>query len=532
MSRNVTTGMDTRSRMLQGALQMAKAVGVTYGPYGRTCMLDRAQGLLATKDGVTVAREIVLDDPIANQGALILRDACLKVNDDVGDGTTSVAILAAEMIREGHRMVTAGMDPNSMIRGMNAARDQALQLVEDLAVPVSQQSELTHVAMIASNGDDDIARCMAEACMAAGRDGTVIIEDGQGIDTSLEFKEGMEIDRGPLSSVFLGASNERTMDGPLVAIVNAELRTVDDVRDVLETSSQWAPRELLLIALSVSGDALATLTLNHSKGIVKCCAVQCPGFGFHRSDYLQDIAALTGATFIDPAAGMDHRVWNGEWFGALRKAAIRHKATVMEAYPEASETIQARIRELRAAEAHSVSDYDRDRFKERAAKLGGCMAVLRIGGLTEAAMKERRARVEDALGAVRAALRDGVVPGSGIAYLYAGNSLGSASSTDESWNAGWKIMVRALRYPATMLLDNAGFEGRAIVELIPGHSDGNPWIGWDVHQKRMRDLAAEPLIIDPTAVVTSVIRAATSVATTLLTVETSITQASPNGSGG
>lgn len=525
--RRVTQGNAARTRMLRGALKLARTVAVTYGPQGRMCLIDRTAGLLTTRDGATIAREITLADPVANAGAAVLKDAALKVNEAVGDGTTTVAILAAEMIRQGHKLITGGLDSVGVVAGMRSAAEWAVALVAESARPVATQADLEHVARLACNDDGEIARLMAEACMAVGRDGTVVIEDGSGVESVLELKEGMEIDRGWVSDVFAPeGATERVMEGPLVAVINADLFDMSDIKEVLEVGSQWRDkgREILIFCLAAGGEALATAGLNYRRQVVGSCIVSAPGFAHHRPEYLRDLAALTGATVADPAGGMSHRRFLPAWFGALRKATIRARTSTVFAYDEASETLQARIAELRAAAERVTSDYDRDRIRERLARLSGGMAVLKIGGVTEAALKERRARVETALGAVRAALRDGVVPGGGTAYARIGFDLGSGPNRDTgaAYGAGWLAVAAALIKPLQVLAVNAGRCGPAVAEALRTH-DGGPNDGWDFVAGRIRDLNADPPIMDPAAVATTCIRTATSVATTLLTADVAIT---------
>ena len=538
-AREILTGQDARTRMLRGARQIAKAISTTYGPAGRTCIMERMGGLLVTKDGVSVAREIALADNTENQGCQILKNACIKVNDEVGDGTTSVAILADALIQEGHKLIATGVDPNGLVRGMNAARDTAVDFIRTIADTITEQSELERIAMLASNGDAEVATNLAEACMAVGKDGTVTIEDGHGLETVLEFHEGMEIDQGPCSLAFL-ESGERTIENPLIAVIHGRLRSLEDVQDLMETASQWPENELVVFCLIAEAEALATMTVNNSRGIMKCVAVGAPGVQFRKVEYLEDLAALSGATLVDPIAGLDHRQWNPEWFGSLRKITITARSTTMTAMPEAQEAIADRMVVLHAQERTCVSDYDRDRLKERIAKLSGGMAVLKIGGVTEIAMKERRARVEDALGAVRAALRSGVVPGGGLAYLRAAVELATQAGSDglftntgmvrqgacdSAEDYGWEVVKRALMKPLEVIANNAGEEGKVVVfNVAEQHfaSEELHWGGWDALTETYRDLSADPMIMDPTDVAVAVIMAAGSVATTLLTVETAI----------
>jgi len=542
--KNTTSGVKAREALLQGAKTLADAVSVTYGAHGRTVMLDRPQGLLATRDGVTVAREVDLPDPVENLGAQILKEACTTVNDQVGDGTTTTAVLAAALLTEGHKLVVAGFAPMPLSLGMQEAMATACGILEELAVPVAGQEGIQTVALLASNGDEEIAKHMADACMAVGKDGSIIIEDGHGLETTLELKEGMEIERGAATtSFFTGGKLERTMEGPLVAVINKHLRTVEDVTDLLEVASQFKPRELLLIVDHIDGPALTTLVLNNSQNVVLSCAVVAPGFGPHKADYLRDIAALAGATFVDPAAGYDIEHWDPEWFGAFRQANIESKTSTFTAYEDNHEDLDKYVNALRQQTTQGTSDYDRDRVKERLAKLAGGLAIIRVGGVTEPAMKERRARVEDALGAVRAALKGGLVPGAGTALVIVAAGLENAfiresARASEDYMAGWNAFRRAILAPVGVLARNAGVEAGFATELV---KEANPvgnwvsneddserryageWLGWDTKAGSIRNLRESPMIVDPALVVISAIRAATSVASTLLTVEVALT---------
>ena len=529
-AREIHTSQAARTRLLGGATKMAKAVSVTYGPGGRNVVMDRMGGLLITKDGVTVAREVGLTDPTENLGCKILQEACIKVNNEVGDGTTTTAVLAHALIEEGHKLISAGVDPGQLVRGLNEAAEAAMSYIRGLANEITEQSELERVAMLASNGDEEVAKNLAEACMAVGRDGTVTIEDGSGLETVLEFHEGMEIEEGPVSNLFLKGQSERVIESPLVAVIHARLRTAEDVMDLMETASQWPQNELVVFCLIAEGDALTTMTLNDTKGVMKCLAIGAPGVQFRKQEYLEDFAALTGATFVDINAGMDHRKWNPDWFGSLAKLTTKHRNTKMISVPEAEGSIQARIVELRAQEATVVSDYDRDRIKERLAKLSGGMAVLKIGGATELAMKERRARVEDALGAVRAALRSGVVPGGGTTFLRAAQDI-VVPLEPTARDYGWKVLKRALKKPLKVIADNTGMEdvtGDVVINNVMRQWDASgeyDWTGWDATTGEYRDLSEDPMVMDPTDVAISTIKAAVSVAGILLTVETAIVNA-------
>jgi chaperonin GroEL len=479
--------------------------------------------LLATKDGVTVAREITLPNHVQNLGAETLKQACIRVNEEVGDGTTTAALLSGAILEEGRKAIVARVDPLRVAAGIQAAGKAAIETILQCSKPVTNQQDLEQVAFIASNGDREIARHMAEACMAVGKDGAVVIEDGRGVESVLTFKEGMEINQGALSPSFL-TEGDRVIEGPLVAVVANVLSSMADVQDLMEVASQWPQNELVVFAPDVVGEALATMSLNNSQEVVKCIAVRAPGgAGGRQEDYLKDIAALAGADYVDPVAGYDAKAWDAEWFGSFRQATIGLKTTVLVAYEESASSVEQRLAEIRGQELHCTSDYDRDRLRERKAKLTGGLALLEVGGVTEGAMKERRARVEDALGAVQAALRSGVVPGGGAVYLRASAVLSTPpDAVDGGFRAGWRVCEQALQRPIEVLARNAGKRhGGVVAEKVLAAE--NPGVGWDSLRDEIRDLTVEPLVVDPTAVAISVVETACSVASTLLTAGATIT---------
>ena len=414
----------------------------------------------------------------------------------------------------------------SLLRGIRDAAEDVCSHLEERAIPVKDKQELQQVALTASNGDAQIAELLAEAAMAVGKDGTIIIEDGVGVESELILKDGMELEISPVSlAFFTGPTLDRVIEGALVAVIKGTLSSLADVQDLMETASQWPHNELIVFADMIVGEARAAMVLNNSKGVVKSCGFAAPGVGTHRADYLQDICALAkGAAFVDPAAGYNHRKWNPEWFGSVRKATITRDKIVLEAYPEAEDRIQTRVHELRGQEETLSSGYDQDRLRERMAKLSGGLALLKIGGVMEAARKERRARVEDALGAVRSALRGGVLPGGGVAYLWGSAFLGKMDleDPDRTYRAGWKLLGKALQVPLGKLVDNAGGVGSWVVGEVLGAHKENLWMGWDFKTGGLRDMQMDPVVLDPAPVVVEVIRAAVSVATVLLTVETSV----------
>lgn len=526
--RLILFGAENRKRLLYGAEVFAKAVCVTYGPQGRHAVLDRSAGLLITKDGVTVAREIDLTDPVANMACQVFKDACIKVNDIAGDGTTTAACVSAAILRESVKMVEAGHNPILMARGVQMAAQCAVQAIYDhMARPIETQDQLEKVALIASNGDAETASHMAEAVMAVGKNGTVSIEDGQSVDTVLVFKEGMEIDRGVASMHFLKGKNERVFDGPIVAVINATLDTVDDILDLCEEATTFAGRPLVLFCLNITGEALKTMVMNDSSTDhnFEFTAIVAPGNFDRKKEYLGDIAALAGADMVDPAQGMTWKKWNPEHFGGLRSVRAEAKKTTLVAHDEAAECVQDRIAQIQAQYQHTTSQYDTDRLNERLAVLEGGLCIMQIGAYTEIELKAKRARVEDALGAVQSALEEGIVPGGGTVYLAAYQMILGLCPEDanDAVVAGWMVMEKALLVPLATLATNAGFNGEYRVEqLLDRRPSPTSWVGWDAMKNEVRDFGEDGTIIDPTRVVVAVIEAAASAAGTLLTSEASI----------
>jgi len=528
--RLILYGAENRRRLLLGTQLFAKTVCVTYGPQGRNVILDRAAGMLVTKDGVTVAREIDLADPVANMACQALKEACIKVNNEAGDGTTTAACVAAAILREGCKLVAGGHNPVHMARGIQLAAQAAVAVVyDDMAHPIQTQAQLEKVALIASNGDAEVSANMAEAVMAVGKNGTVSIEDGSGVETVLIFKEGMEIDRGAASMHFLKDGIERVFDGPIVAVLGGTLSTVDDVLDLCEEATTFGGRPLVVFCENIQGEALKTMILNDSSTDhnFEFVAIVSPGNFDRKIDYLGDIAALAGADVVDPRKGMSWKTWNADWFGGLRSVRVQAKKTTLVAHDEASEVIQERIQTIHAQYQHTTSQFDTDRLNERLAVMEGGLCIMQIGAHTESELKEKRARVEDALGAVQAALAEGIVPGGGTAYLAAYQAIvGQCPIDDIEVKAGWGVLADALKAPLTQLAINAGFNGEYMVEklLDARGPDWCSWLGWDALKDEFRDFDLDGTVIDPTRVVAAVIEAAASSASTLMTSEASVSE--------
>ena len=535
-------GADARTRLAQGALKLTKAVAATYGPQGRIVALDRAQGLLHTKDGVTVAREVSLRDPVENLGADLVKGACIAVNDSVGDGTTSTAIMTQHLISQGLAFITAGYDPKGITTGFRDAAALACGVIADMAVSVDSEEVLRHVARVASNDDDELAKALAEAAFAVGKDGVVQIEDGHKVEVETEYKDGMEIPKGWLSAYLVNhvESQSIRLKDVLATVVTTPLTTVADVVSIMEEASTFrvertgARDPLVIFAPYIEGAALQTLLMNAhvcSRSIGKypsyipLCA---PGTRAQKREILGDLAALTGAVLVDPAAGMDLHKFERGWFGSLQEISVTRDKSLLIPYEETLDRIAQRLKVLRALEYVATSDHDKDRLKQRMAHLSGGVCILRVGGVTEAAMKERRGRMEDALASVRSALQTGVVPGGGVSYLAAHEECRQVGNTIEDPDElqGWRIFTDALLQPLRTLAQVAGHEAPLckVDEVLKARKeDPYGWVGWDARADTIRPFNEGALVLDPAGVLVAVVEASCSVASTLLTVEATIT---------
>ena len=517
-------GAENRVKLLRGTNVFARTVCTTFGPHGQIVLIERSHGNIATKDGVTVAREVDLADPVENLACQILKTACITVNAKAGDGTTSTAAISSALIREGVRLAEGGHNPILLSRGILSAAQQAEKLITDFSVPAQDHATLRKVAEIATNGDTDVAENMATAVMAVGKYGSILIEDGNSVQTTLEYREGLRIDRGPGLS-FLKGKTERVLENPIVAVIAAPLTTVEDVLDLCEEATTLGGRPLLLFAESLSGEALKTLLLNDTSKDhnFQFVAIPAPGNFDRKLEYLEDIASLADATVIDPRRGGQWKKWSATNFGILKSATLRESESDLLALDEASSGIRDRAQAIRNQLSITSSQYDRDRLQERLAALEGGLCLMKIGAYTENELKEKRARVEDELSAVQGALEEGLVPGGGVIYLSLFETLYN-EETDDTCRLGFEILRKALKEPLRLLAERAGRNGDHIVESLLSHREEelNLWFGWNAKTESFEDFLAARSILDPAKVARHVVLAAASAASTLLTSEVSI----------
>lgn len=497
--------MDALSGVTRGALGLARAVSVTHGPRSGVVVLDRAQGLLVTKDGATVAREWSPEDPLELLGARALADACKSVSRESGDGTTSTAIIGAALLRGLHKMALAGYDPANLAAEVGEATLLAIAAVREASEPVLDRAVLKTILLSATNGDEDVSEALAEACDAVGTKGAMVVRDGIRSDgIELEFKEGLHLDTGHARLGVEPPDPEGILDGPLVALVRGRLSTLERITPILEEASQFQPRPLILVAEDIYGDALTTIALNLRKGVLTCVPLIAPGPGFSKREMLKDIAALSGATIVDPSLGMPLDSFDPAWFGSLRTALVGRDCTTLVAYEDKSILVQARVAELQVTLEGTESTFERDLLSKRVAALVGGLCIIHVGGVTEVSRKERRGRIEDAIRVSGAALAGGFVPGAGQAFLAAARACPKTR--------GGSLLADALREIVRSLARSSRQEAAVALDA----SDGGPNpLGWDVFRGTARDAHLDPPIRDATLVVLSSIRAASSFAMTM-----------------
>ena len=513
---------NARHTLLRGIEKLAKAVKATLGPSGRNVILDKKFGSpTITKDGVTVAKEIELEDPYENMGAQLVREVASKTSDVAGDGTTTATILAESIYREGLRNVTAGANPTSLQRGIMKGVDAIVEELKKLSKKVSDRTEIAQVATVSANWDKTIGEIIADAMDKVGKDGTITVEEAKSIETTLEVVEGMQFDKGYLSPYFVtnAEAMEAILENAYILIYEKKISSLKDLLPLLEKVAK-AGRPLLIISEDVEGEALATLVVNKLRGTLQVCAVKAPGFGDRRKAMLEDIAVLTGGRLISEDLGIKLENIKLEDLGKAKRVTVdKENTTIVEGEGKKAD-IQGRVAQIRRQIEETTSDYDREKLQERLAKLAGGVAVVNVGAATETEMKEKKARVEDALHATRAAVEEGIVPGGGVAFLRAQKVLDNVKDLEGDEKIGVQIVRRAIEEPTRQLADNAGKEGALVVEEIKKRK-GNE--GYDVANDEYTDLVKAG-IVDPTKVTRSALQNAASIAGLLLTTEALVTE--------
>jgi chaperonin GroEL len=513
---------NARHTLLRGIEKLAKAVKATLGPSGRNVILDKKFGSpTITKDGVTVAKEIELEDPYENMGAQLVREVASKTSDVAGDGTTTATILAESIYREGLRNVTAGANPTSLQRGIMKAVDAIVEELKKLSKKVSDRTEIAQVATVSANWDKTIGEIIADAMDKVGKDGTITVEEAKSIETTLEVVEGMQFDKGYLSPYFVtnAEAMEAVLENAYILIYEKKISSLKDLLPLLEKVAK-AGRPLLIISEDVEGEALATLVVNKLRGTLQVCAVKAPGFGDRRKAMLEDIAVLTGGRLISEDLGIKLENIKLEDLGRAKRITIdKENTTIVEGEGKKAD-IQGRVAQIRRQIEETTSDYDKEKLQERLAKLAGGVAVINVGAATETEMKEKKARVEDALHATRAAVEEGIVPGGGVALLRAQKALDGIKDLEPDEKVGVAIVRRAVEEPTRQLADNAGKEGALVVEEVKKRK-GNE--GYDVSADEYTDLVKAG-IVDPTKVTRTALQNAASIAGLLLTTEALVTE--------
>ena len=522
MAKQLLFSEDARKKLLSGVDQISKAVKTTLGPCGRMVMLDKKYGApTITKDGVSVAKEIELEDPYENMGAQFVREVASKTNDDAGDGTTTATVLSYALVREGVKSVAAGMRPIEIKRGMDKAVKIAVDEIKKNAKPVKGADDITNIATISANNDSEIGKMLADAIEKVGKDGVITVEESKNMEMTVDTVEGMQFDRGYISSYFVTDRErmEADFDDAFVLIYDKKISAMKDLLPILEKVAN-AGRALVIICEDVDGEALTTLVLNTIRGTIKVCAVKAPGFGDRRKDMLQDIAILTGGTVVSEEVGLKLESCGTEVLGQAKSIKIDKDNTTIVGGAGNAKDIKARVEEIKNAIEKSSSSYDKEQLQKRLAKLAGGVAVINVGANTETEMKEKKFRVEDTIAATRAALEEGIVSGGGLALIEAAKALAEVpADLSEDEKVGFKIVRRALEEPIRQIAENAGLDGAVIAERAKNEKKG---VGFNARTNEWVNML-EAGIIDPAKVTCSALKNAASVAGTLLTTECAIT---------
>lgn len=516
-AKQVLFGDDARSKMVRGINVLANAVKVTLGPKGRNVVLDRAFGApTVTKDGVSVAKEIELKDKFENMGACMVREVASKTSDNAGDGTTTATVLAQAIVDEGMKFVAAGMNPMDLKRGIDKAVAAAIEELRKISKPTTTNKEIAQVGAISANSDAEIGDIISEAMDKVGKEGVITVEDGKSLKNELEVVEGMQFDRGYLSPYFINQPEKQAavLDNPFILLHDKKISNIRELLPVLEQVAK-AARPLVIIAEDIDGEALATLVVNSIRGILKVVAVKAPGFGDRRAAMLEDIAVLTGGTLISTNVGLTLDKATLEQLGTAKKVEVTKENTTIIDGAGQAEAIENRVRNIRTQIEAATSDYDREKLQERVAKLAGGVALIKVGAATEVEMKEKKARVEDALHATRAAVEEGIVAGGGVALIRAKQAIRDIKGDNDEQNAGIRIVLRAMEEPLRQIVANAGDEPSVVVNTV-AQGEGN--FGYNAQTGEYGDLV-EMGVLDPTKVTRTALQNAASVASLILTTD-------------
>ena len=524
MAKQLLFNDDARKKMLSGVEQISRAVKVTLGPKGRLVMLDKKFGApTITKDGVSVAKEIELEDPYENMGAQLVKEVASKTNDVAGDGTTTATVLAYSMVREGLKAVAAGITPIEIKRGIDKAVNIAVEEIKKASKEIKGSEEVEHVATVSANNDNEIGKILADAIQKVGKDGVITVEESKTMDTTTDFVEGMQFDRGYISSYFVTDRDrmETVFTDPYILIHDKKISSMKDLLPLLEKIAQTG-KPLVIIAEDMDGEALATLVVNSLRGTLKTCAVKAPGFGDRRKAMLEDIAVLTGGQVISEELGLKLETTEINMLGTAKTVKIDKDNTIIVDGAGSGKAIKERVSQIKTQIDASTSDYDKEKLKERLAKLSGGVAVINIGAVTETEMKEKKHRVEDTLAATRAALEEGIVPGGGLVLIESSLALEKTdmSKLTDDEKVGFKIVKRALEEPMRQIAENAGVDGAVIADRAKHEKKG---IGFDAAKMEWKDMMSAG-IIDPAKVTRSALQNAASIAGLLLTTEAAITE--------
>ncbi len=521
-AKDVLFGDTARHKMVAGVNILADAVKVTLGPKGRNAVLDRSYGApTITKDGVSVAKEVELKDKFENMGAQMVKEVASKTSDVAGDGTTTATVLAQSIVREGMKYVAAGMNPMDLKRGIDKAVDETVEDLKKLSKPCTTSKEIAQVGSISANSDIEIGKIIADAMEKVGKEGVITVEDGSGLQNELDVVEGMQFDRGYLSPYFINNSDRQIalLDDPYILLHDKKISNIRELLPLLEQVAK-AGKPLMIIAEDVDGEALATMVVNNIRGILKTCAVKAPGFGDRRKAMLEDIAHLTGGTVIAEEVGLTLEKATLNELGQAKRIEVGKEATTIIDGKGDVKTIEGRVKQIRAQVEEATSDYDKEKLQERVAKLAGGVALIKVGAATEVEMKEKKARVEDALHATRAAVEEGIVPGGGVALLRACSMVAKVKGDTHDQDAGIKIVLRALEEPLRQIVANCGDEPSVVINKV---FEGKGNLGYNATTSEYGDMVAMG-VLDPTKVTRTALQNAASVAGLILTTDVMVAE--------